>query len=283
MPSATEEHRPWNEGAALEELERLKHGIDECRRRRKELQAEFDGFVRSFRTPTREVSTSDADTVRGPQAADGQPPRPMAAPADAVTPTEPLPATARPLSQADEAAVPALLVPQHAKPPQQRSAPVSLGLRSMDPRTRRAVVGTSAAAVLVVGVAAVFLMRPEPRAPQGTTGRGPGQATGAARQASQPVAAPATPQSITNAGPPPSEILAERRVWVRVVVDGVKTVERELGAGEHVALAAGSSAVIRAGNAGAIRVKVHGQDRGLLGAEGEVVTRTVRIPAAPAR
>jgi hypothetical protein len=30
-------------------------------------------------------------------------------------------------------------------------------------------------------------------------------------------------------------------------------------------------------------VRVHGQDRGLLGEEGEVVTRTVRIPAAPAR
>jgi hypothetical protein len=283
MPSATEEHRPWNEGAALEELERLKRGIDECRRRRKELQAEFDGFVRSFRTPTREVSTSDAVTIHDPRAADGQPPLPMAAPADVVTPTEPLPAKARPLSQADEGAVPAILVSQGAESPPHRSAPVSLGWRSMDARTRRAVLGTSAAAVLVVGVAAVFLMRPEPRAPQGTTGLGPSQAAGVAPQTSRPASAPGVAQPITDAGPAPSEILAERRVWVRVVVDGVKTVERELGAGEHVALPAGTSAVIRAGNAGAIRVRVHGQDRGLLGEEGEVVTRTVRIPAAPAR
>lgn len=282
MPSTTEEHRPWNEGAALEELERLKRGIDECRRRRKDLQAEFDGFVRSFRSPTREVSTSDAVTIPDPRTPDG-PPLPMAAPADAVTPTEPLPATARPFPDAGEGGVPAAVVPHRAESPPHRSAPASLGWRSMDPRTRRAVLGTSAAAVLVVGVAGVFLMRPEPRAPQGTTGRGPSQAAGAARQTSRPVAAPGTAQPITDAGPPSSEILAERRVWVRVVVDGVKTVERELDAGEHVALPAGTSPVIRAGNAGAIRVRVHGQDRGLLGAEGEVVTRTLRIPPAPAR
>jgi cytoskeleton protein RodZ len=283
MPGATEEPRPWNEGAALEELEHLKRGIDECRRRRKELQAEFDGFVRSFRTPAREVSTSDAVTIRDPPAADRQPPLPMAAPANAVMPTAVLPAAARPLSQAGEVAVPAILAPQGAESPRHRSSPVSLAWRSMDPRTRRAVLGTSAAAVLVVGVAGVFLMRPEPRAPQGTTGRGPSQAADASRHTAQPIVAPGTAQSITDAGPPPSEIVAERRVWVRVVVDGVKTVERELGAGEHVALPAGASLVIRAGNAGAIRVRVHGQDRGLLGAEGEVVTRTLRIPVAPAR
>jgi hypothetical protein len=72
-------------------------------------------------------------------------------------------------------------------------------------------------------------------------------------------------------------------VWVRIVVDGVKTTERELQAGERVPLPPGSAASIRAGNAGALQVTINGEDRGLLGAEGEVVTRTLRIPAPPVR
>ena len=85
------------------------------------------------------------------------------------------------------------------------------------------------------------------------------------------------------AAPPRSEILAVRRVWVRIVVDGVKTTERELQAGERVSLPAGGAVAIRAGNAGALQVTINGEDRGVLGAEGEVVTRTLRIPAPPVR
>jgi hypothetical protein len=133
-------------------------------------------------------------------------------------------------------------------------------------------------------MATVFLMRPEPRAPQSNVPPGANQPTGAGRQPAQSAAVAAdAPHPAAEAAPARSEILAERRVWVRVVVDGVKTVERELGAGEHVGLPAGANALIRAGNAGAVRVTVNGEDRGLLGAEGQVVTRTVRIPAAPAR
>jgi hypothetical protein len=68
-----------------------------------------------------------------------------------------------------------------------------------------------------------------------------------------------------------------------VVVDGVKAVERELRAGEHVPLAAGRTAVIRAGDAGSLRLTIDGQDRGTLGPEGEVITRTIRTPPAADR
>jgi hypothetical protein len=89
--------------------------------------------------------------------------------------------------------------------------------------------------------------------------------------------APADPE------PPRSEILALQRVWVRVVVDGNREVERELAAGERVPLRAGTVSVVRAGNAGAVRVTINGENRGTLGPEGEPITRTLRAPGTPAR
>jgi hypothetical protein len=76
-----------------------------------------------------------------------------------------------------------------------------------------------------------------------------------------------------------TEIHALRRVWVRVIVDGTRAVERELRADERVALPSGRTIVIRTGDAGAIRLTMNGQDRGTLGPEGEVVTRTFTAPA----
>src|SRR5206468_3858812 len=90
------------------------------------------------------------------------------------------------------------------------------------------------------------------------------------RQNPQPATSPDRQRAApAETGPPRSEILAVRRVWVRVVVDGVKTTERELQAGERVPLPAGSAAAIRAGNAGAVQVTINGEERGSLGAEGE--------------
>jgi len=80
-----------------------------------------------------------------------------------------------------------------------------------------------------------------------------------------------------------TEILALRRVWVRVIVDGTKAVERELRADERVALPPGRTIVIRTGDAGAIRLTMNGQDRGTVGPEGEVVTRTFTAPAPTKR
>jgi hypothetical protein len=65
-------------------------------------------------------------------------------------------------------------------------------------------------------------------------------------------------------------------VWVRVVVDGKREVERELEANARIPLA-GRTIVIRTGDAGAVRVEINGQDRGLLGRDGEVVTRTFTV------
>jgi hypothetical protein len=71
-----------------------------------------------------------------------------------------------------------------------------------------------------------------------------------------------------------AEMTIERRVWVRVLVDGQNVLERELEEDDRVPIQASRSLVIRTGDAGAVRLAIDGQDRGLLGRDGEVVTRT---------
>jgi hypothetical protein len=66
---------------------------------------------------------------------------------------------------------------------------------------------------------------------------------------------------------------------VRVTIDGQRVVERELAAGARVPLS-GRSIVIRAGDPGAVRVFIDGQDRGLMGETGIPVTRAYTSAAA---
>jgi hypothetical protein len=78
---------------------------------------------------------------------------------------------------------------------------------------------------------------------------------------------------------PEFELAAVRRVWIRATVDGVRVAERELAPGEKVMVWAGRALVVRAGDAGALRVSVKGQDRGVVGEDGIAVTRSFN--AAP--
>jgi hypothetical protein len=116
-----------------------------------------------------------------------------------------------------------------------------------------------------------------------------------------PVDSPVAVQSPTQAEPPGSaasprgvgpdeaapggsatELVAVRDVWVRAIVDGERVVERELEAGTRVPLR-GRTFVIRAGDAGAVRLTIAGRDRGPLGADGVVATRTYTAPPAAER
>jgi hypothetical protein len=64
-----------------------------------------------------------------------------------------------------------------------------------------------------------------------------------------------------------------------VLVDGNREVERELEANAVVPLPAGRTYVVRAGDAGAVRFLLNGQDQGPLGRDGIVATRTFSAPA----
>jgi hypothetical protein len=63
---------------------------------------------------------------------------------------------------------------------------------------------------------------------------------------------------------------------MRVTVDGERVVEREVPEGTKIPLN-GSQIVIRAGDAGAVRVSIAGKDQGVFGPAGQVATRTFTV------
>jgi len=101
---------------------------------------------------------------------------------------------------------------------------------------------------------------------------------------SRPAPAATTVPSPPPATPPVTATLATdtalttiRPVWVRVIADGDRVIERELPADARVPFAAKTTIVIRTGDAGAVRLSIAGQDQGPLGRDGEVVTRTFTV------
>ncbi len=302
MTSRSERAR-WDEAAALEELERLQRGIEEWRRRRNDAQAEFDRFVRGFRRAGQAPEIAGSARLEGhtipplsslpvsaPVPLPAAPTPAADAPSTATVMTAPTPiqlegAAPPPIADAGVAPIPSAAA---GRPERFTSSgtTVASGLAGWLAKqsTRRSRVIAGAGALAIVIVAGALLTRPWQNGPDESPRSGPQSSA-----SSQPVsrgAVPPAPQHASqpaDAAPPRSEIVALQRVWVRVVVDGTREVERELAAGERVPLQAGRASVIRAGNAGAVRVTINGEDRGTLGPEGEPITRTLRPPAAPAR
>ena len=130
--------------------------------------------------------------------------------------------------------------------------------------------------VIAAGALVVREWRSTPEAPVAQPAvQTPAAASVGSAATGLPAAVPAEPARPTDRR---SELVAVRDVWVRATVDGNKIVERELEAGARVPLR-GRAIVIRAGNAAAVRVVIDGQDRGTLGAEGVVVTRSFTASA----
>ena len=95
-----------------------------------------------------------------------------------------------------------------------------------------------------------------------------------------PSAAPSAAPAAATPEPRPFqvELTTVRRVWLRIVVDGQRTVEREIPAGERIPINPQQSVTIRAGDAGAVRVAVNGKDSGPFGTDGFPATRTFTRP-----
>ena len=285
MSSGPENQVPWNEKAALEELERLKRGIEEWRQRRKDVQADFDRFIRGFKTPPPEREVGEApDLHRANREPDRSPPE---TPTDGGTNLTPPPSksVASPtVIDPDLGIVPVESAPTSIEPSSPSVAMPAQGPASpAEPRRRRTqvIVATGGLAV-VVAVGALLT-----RTWAGKPGKSPD--AGARPAAARATAVPG-PNAPSNPGPGPavpdaprSDITALRRVWVRVTVDGVREVERELEAGDRIPLRTGHTIVIRAGNAGAVRLTINGEDQGLLGPEGQVLTRTLQASATSKR
>lgn len=228
-----EQAPPFDERAALDELERLRGQIERHKARRRAVETEFEGFIRSFKTP------GDAP---------GTPP-PVNLERKRFTPI------------VESTALP----PPAASPP-----PVQPARRHTRTRTRAAIGG----ALVVLAGSALATWTWTRRAPAPSTAPAPDAA---------PRAAPsATPEPPAAARVPPSsfesELATSRAVWVRVLADGERVVERELPANARVPLKAEKTIVIRTGDAGAVRLSIGGGNHVVLGRDGEVVTRTFSLP-----
>ena len=274
MPNGNPDRVQWDDRAALEELERVHVAIDEWRTRRKQAQAAFEEFVQGFRKPPREreIGAASFGTAGppAPEAArrfapvlessddaslDSQIAAPLAH-TNAASSAQPF------LTSGDPAPVHAdslvssnvdIPAPWRMRPDQRRKPPAYL-----------AVIAGGVAAIIT----AALLIQSWRAAPTESSGTRTDAAVVPATVSSQPIA----PEG------PRTEIIALQRVWVRLTVDGTREVERELNANERIPLRAGRTIVIRTGNAGAIRLTINGEDRGTLGPEGEVITRTVKTP-----
>ncbi len=69
------------------------------------------------------------------------------------------------------------------------------------------------------------------------------------------------------------QVIAERESWVQVLVDGEEIFRGRMGAGERYDYLGEERVEVFTGNGGGIRVIFNGQDQGLMGDVGQVVTR----------
>lgn len=286
--------RPFNEQAALEELERLQRAIEDTRRRRKETGAAFDAFVRSFQKERQEAAAQVPRALARDDAA------PALAAVSPPAGTETAPPALVPAAAAATTVVPAI-VDDAGAPVVVQPAPIPAPIAASPVASRRKpfpIIPLIAGAAMAIVAALVLIGRPWGTPVPGSGVRDPG-AVGSLAAANSGAASavrrePRTPDPASRtpdlaAAPPPAsappgvngELTAVRRVWVRIITDGNR-VERELPAGTVVPLHAQRTLTLRIGDAGAVKVIVDNRDQGPLGRDGEVVMRTFTVQT-PAR
>lgn len=270
---------PFDEQAALEALERLREQIETYKSQRKGAEEEFERFVRSFKNPgaateaehepkrvTRGAPRVETESLPIPTESLPKPPESVPQPPDSLPqPPERVPQPADSLPEPPES----LPLPPESMPvpPGAASAPA---VASRGTSRARAYAGGALILVVAGGTLAWTLRN---RAPAAT------ETTSPAPEPPARAAAP-DPPAAAKAAPPQTELTTIRPVWVRVVADGDRVIERELPAGTRIPFSARKTIVIRTGDAGAVRLSIAGRDRGFLGREGEVLTRAFDVPPA---
>ena len=264
-------HTPFDEKAALEELERLRDAIQAARRTRMAKSDEFDQFVKGFKKPpTAPPPAPEPDPPASAPAIELPAPSPVpelltltpapeppAEMAEPLTPASPLPSPTPTVSTIPAVETPA---PRPASQPRSRSA--------------NRIVGTVAvAAVALIAVLMYWSRGPSTRvveAPANTV-QSPNpavQAPPAPTPTPAPASAPPAPVAAVNV-----ELRTLQPVWMRVTVDGQKQREGTVPAGERLQLHADRAIVIRAGNGADVVVKT-ATGENPLGAAGQPITFT---------
>jgi hypothetical protein len=73
------------------------------------------------------------------------------------------------------------------------------------------------------------------------------------------------------------ELTTIREVWIRSAVDGQSPSARLVATGETLTFEADQFVELRVGDAGAVTLRVNGEDRGPLGRDGEVLSRRFEV------
>ena len=157
---------------------------------------------------------------------------------------------------------------------QDRSVPAALTATGRS--GRRIPPAAGVAAVLLLAALAFFALR---GSGDDTTQTNPAAAETPMtppQPASQPAEAPTLPAATTP--PARAEISTLRPVWIRVTVDGQKVLEQELPPDTRIPLDPASQFVVRAGDAGAVRVAIGGKDQGPVGPDGRPATKAFSVP-----
>jgi hypothetical protein len=158
--------------------------------------------------------------------------------------------------------------------------------RERHPALRRTPILVALALLVLLAVMAAGWWRGTVVAPVREPAAGPpapAPAPAVAPPVPTPAAAPAVQADPTPAAAITAELRTLRPVWMRVTVDGQRIIERQLPADQRIPLRAERAIVLRTGDAGAVSLTVNGRDEGRLGANGQVVTRTLTAPPSTVR
>jgi hypothetical protein len=74
------------------------------------------------------------------------------------------------------------------------------------------------------------------------------------------------------------QLTTSRAVWMRVIVDGQKILEREVAAGQQLTYTPTAFLSVRAGDAGGVRVKIGNGPEQVLGRDAFPITRRFEVP-----
>jgi hypothetical protein len=257
--SPGEQVRPFDEKAALAELERLRESIQAARQARQRASDEFEAFVKSFRTPasapTSERAIATSRVSEAPQqAASESINRSLDSP-------DPRPSTVAVPSNTDS------FVERIALPPSRVPRRYRLSIRSL---------GT----LVIIAVIALGLVSTRWRrgiSPPTTVNAVNDNAASTRNAGVSPPAAPQSAPATPAARGIAIELRVIRPVWMRVVVDGRKEVEGTVQAGERLHFTGDHSLVVRVGNGGDVLVRTGTRDESF-GETGQPRTRTFSKP-----
>lgn len=294
----------FDEQAALQALEQLRDQIQRAREARERKEAEFDAFVRQTRAASQTERTAALNEHATPSGGVQAAARSADRAADQPLPRPPAPVVARQESQAvrpepravrpEPAAARPQPAPSPSEPPPVRSEPAPVAYpdyRAIEDvfaegrtawwQDRRYQLGGGAAALLLLLLMVWTWGGGETDAPDAAVATPAAQS---AETASPPPAAgegaatPEAAQPAVPARPLEIELTTLRPVWMRIIVDGVRRVEREVPANQTLTFGADRTIVLRVGDAGGVRLTVNGTDQGSLGGDGQIAVRTLTPP-----